>query len=300
MLTVGVYGATGQVGGVDACRAARARLSPMTGSDCSPAPVPPDATSTAWWWRTSPRPTTAALTSPSSPWARRHPETLRKGWPPRAPSSSTTPRPGAWTPTARSWSRKSTPTPSDRIPKGIVANPNCTTMVCHAGPGAAARRGRAASGWWASTYQAVSGRRVGRDGRVGDAGAGRGRQVRRPGLRRRCPGLSPRLGVPWPIAFNVLPHAGAFVDDETDEEIKFRNESRKILGVPDLAVSVTCVRVPVYTGHSLALNATFGRPLAPERALRTPPGCIGCRGGGRADPAPGGRRRRLPGRPGAS
>src|SRR5262249_9803249 len=72
---------------------------------------------------------------------------------------------------------------------------------------------------------------------------------------------------PGPIAFNVLPHAGAFDGDETVEELKFRNESRKILDIPDLAVSATCVRVPAYTGHSMALNATFERPMTPERAL---------------------------------
>jgi aspartate-semialdehyde dehydrogenase len=72
---------------------------------------------------------------------------------------------------------------------------------------------------------------------------------------------------PGPIAFNVLPQAGALDGDETVEEVKFRNESRKILDIPDLAVSVTCVRVPVYTGHSLALNATFERPIAARRAL---------------------------------
>jgi aspartate-semialdehyde dehydrogenase len=78
---------------------------------------------------------------------------------------------------------------------------------------------------------------------------------------------------PGPIAFNVIPHAGSFasrpdggVDDETSEEHKFRNESRKILSIPALAVSVTCVRVPVYTGHSLAINATFAHPITPERA----------------------------------
>src|SRR3712207_2127457 len=72
-----------------------------------------------------------------------------------------------------------------------------------------------------------------------------------------------------PIAFNVLPLAGSIVDDgtfETDEEQKLRNESRKILGIPDLRVSGTCVRVPVFTGHSLSLNVEFARPLSVERA----------------------------------
>ena len=81
-----------------------------------------------------------------------------------------------------------------------------------------------------------------------------------------------------PIAFNVLPMAGSVVDDgtfETDEEQKLRNESRKILGIPDLRVSGTCVRVPVFTGHSLSLNVEFARPLSVERAtelLSTAPG----------------------------
>ena len=72
-----------------------------------------------------------------------------------------------------------------------------------------------------------------------------------------------------PIAFNVLPLAGSIVDDgsdETDEEQKLRNESRKILGIPDLRVSGTCVRVPVFTGHSLSINAEFARPLPAKRA----------------------------------
>ena len=73
-----------------------------------------------------------------------------------------------------------------------------------------------------------------------------------------------------PIAFNVLPMAGSLVDDgafETDEEHKLRNESRKILGIPDLRVSGTCVRVPVFTGHSLSLNVEFARPLSVARAI---------------------------------
>ncbi|BCJ63970.1 hypothetical protein Prubr_09910 [Polymorphospora rubra] len=72
-----------------------------------------------------------------------------------------------------------------------------------------------------------------------------------------------------PIAYNVLPLAGSIVDDgseETDEEQKLRNESRKILEIPDLKVSGTCVRVPVFTGHSLQVNARFARPLTPARA----------------------------------
>jgi aspartate-semialdehyde dehydrogenase len=73
------------------------------------------------------------------------------------------------------------------------------------------------------------------------------------------------------IAFNVIPQAGSLVDDglgETDEERKLRNESRKILELPDLQVSVLCVRVPVFTGHSMAVNARFERPLSPADAAR--------------------------------
>jgi aspartate-semialdehyde dehydrogenase len=72
-----------------------------------------------------------------------------------------------------------------------------------------------------------------------------------------------------PIAFNIVPLAGKLVDDdsgETDEDQKLRNESRKILGIPDLLVSGTCVRVPVFTGHSLSINAEFAQPLSPGRA----------------------------------
>jgi len=72
-----------------------------------------------------------------------------------------------------------------------------------------------------------------------------------------------------PIAFDVIPLAGSIVDDgleETDEEQKLRHESRKILAIPDLLVSGTCVRVPVFTGHSLSVNAEFERPISPDRA----------------------------------
>ncbi|MDR3664040.1 MAG: aspartate-semialdehyde dehydrogenase, partial [Mycobacterium sp.] len=81
-----------------------------------------------------------------------------------------------------------------------------------------------------------------------------------------------------PIAFNVIPLAGSLVDDgsgETDEDQKLRNESRKILGIPELAVSGTCVRVPVFTGHSLSINAEFARPLSVERARELLAGAAG-------------------------
>ena len=75
---------------------------------------------------------------------------------------------------------------------------------------------------------------------------------------------------PGVIANNVLPIAGNLLDDgsgETDEEVKYRNESRKILGIPELPVSCTCTRVPVFTGHSAAITASFARDISPERAL---------------------------------
>jgi aspartate-semialdehyde dehydrogenase len=83
-----------------------------------------------------------------------------------------------------------------------------------------------------------------------------------------------------PIAYNVLPLAGSLVEDgtgETDEEQKFRNESRKILHIPDLRVSVTCVRVPVFTGHSLAVHAEFADDLTPEQATELLAGAPGVR-----------------------
>jgi aspartate-semialdehyde dehydrogenase len=79
----------------------------------------------------------------------------------------------------------------------------------------------------------------------------------------------PAQNFPATIAFNVVPLAGSLLDDgsgETDEEKKMRDESRKILGIPDLSVVPTCVRVPVFTGHSMAIHAEFDRPIAPEAA----------------------------------
>jgi aspartate-semialdehyde dehydrogenase len=164
----------------------------------------------------------------------------------------------------------------DDIPKGIVANPNCTTMVCM--PVLAPLHAHAGlSRLVASTYQAVSG--------AGLAGVAElDAQVRAVGDKATALTFDggavtypPASSFPGPIAFNVLPHAGSFADgdDETSEEHKFRNESRKILGIADLAVAVTCVRVPVYTGHSVVLNATFDRPIAPGRAVELLTGAPG-------------------------
>jgi aspartate-semialdehyde dehydrogenase len=152
--------------------------------------------------------------------------------------------------------------------KGIIANPNCTTMAAmpvlkplHDEAGLVRLV--------ASTYQAVSG--------SGLAGVDElDKQVRQVVDRATDlvhDGTAVQFPAPQkyvaPIAFNVLPIAGALADDgsfETDEEQKLRNESRKILGIPDLLVSGTCVRVPVFTGHSLSINAEFARPLSVDRA----------------------------------
>ncbi len=156
----------------------------------------------------------------------------------------------------------------DDLPIGIVANPNCTTMVAIP----VLKPLADAAGLEAmvvSTYQAVSG--SGLSGvdeldaqvrKVGDAA---------PGLTHdgRAAEFGDTDNFVKPIAFNVLPYAGALVDDgleETNEEQKLRNETRKILGLPDLAVSGTCVRVPVFTGHSLSINARFSRAISPDEA----------------------------------
>ena len=153
----------------------------------------------------------------------------------------------------------------DSIPKGIVANPNCTTMVAmpvlkplHDEAGL--RR------IVVSTYQSVSGAGVRGIAELDEQvrkTVDRATELAHSGSAVEFP--KPEK-FPGPIAFNVLPLAGSLVDDETEEEHKFRNESRKILGLPDLDVSCTCVRVPVFSGHSLSLNVEFDRPLPPERA----------------------------------
>ncbi|CAJ1578903.1 aspartate-semialdehyde dehydrogenase [[Mycobacterium] wendilense] len=163
------------------------------------------------------------------------------------------------------------------LPKGIIANPNCTTMaampvlkVLHDEAGLVRMI--------ASTYQAVSG--SGLAGVAELAGQARAvidgvEQLVNDGAALDYP--APETYVA-PIAFNVVPLAGSLVDDdsgETDEDQKLRNESRKILGIPELAVSGTCVRVPVFTGHSLSINAEFTQPISVQRAeelLRSAPG----------------------------
>ena len=154
--------------------------------------------------------------------------------------------------------------------KGIVANPNCTTMA--AMPvlkvlDAAAGLERLI----VSTYQAVSG--SGLAGAQELLGQVEGVLAQGDTLRLVRDGSAVDFPQPEkyvaPIAFDVIPLAGSLVDDglnETDEEKKLRNESRKILELPDLRVAGTCVRVPVFTGHSLSIHAEFARDITPDQA----------------------------------
>jgi aspartate-semialdehyde dehydrogenase len=156
----------------------------------------------------------------------------------------------------------------DDLPKGIVANPNCTTMAAMPvlGP---LHREAGLERLVVSTYQATSGAGLSGSAELDE-------QVRKVADRAAeltYDGRAVEFPAPdnfvAPIAFNVLPLAGSIVDDgsgETNEEQKLRDESRKILGIPDLRVAGTCVRVPVFTGHSLAITAEFARDLPPERA----------------------------------
>ena len=161
--------------------------------------------------------------------------------------------------------------------RGIIANPNCTTMAAmpvlkplHDEAGLVRLV--------ASTYQAVSGSGVAgvEELATGIEAAGeKARELADDGeaVAFPEPGVYQRT-----IAHNVLPFAGNLVDDgrgETDEEQKLRHESRKILGIPELKVSGICVRVPVFTGHSLAINAEFERAISPERAAELLAGAPG-------------------------
>jgi aspartate-semialdehyde dehydrogenase len=153
-------------------------------------------------------------------------------------------------------------------PKGIIANPNCTTMA--AMPVLKPMHDEAGLvRMIASSYQAVSGSGLAGVQELFEqarAVVDDSEQLVHDGGAVDFPAPNKYVA---PIAFNVVPLAGSLVDDgsgETDEDQKLRNESRKILGIPELLVSGTCVRVPVYTGHSLSINAEFARPLSPERA----------------------------------
>jgi aspartate-semialdehyde dehydrogenase len=169
----------------------------------------------------------------------------------------------------------------DQAVKGIIANPNCTTMA--AMPVMKVLHGAAGlSKMVVTTFQAVSG-----SGLAGaeelitqvTAAVDQGNLI---DLVEDGQAISFPAPVKYvrTIAFDVIPLAGAVVDDgsnETDEEKKLRNESRKILELPGLLVSGTCVRVPVFTGHSLSINAEFDRPITPDEAralLATAPGVM--------------------------
>lgn len=164
-------------------------------------------------------------------------------------------------------------------PKGIIANPNCTTMA--AMPVLKPLHDEAGlTRLIAATYQATSG--------AGLAGVdelhSQSRKVIDQADQLTHDGSALDFGEPnkfaRPIAFNAVPMCGAIIDDgrfETDEEHKLRNESRKILDIPGLLVSGICVRVPVFTGHSLAINAEFSNEISVERAtelLGAAPGVV--------------------------
>jgi aspartate-semialdehyde dehydrogenase len=151
------------------------------------------------------------------------------------------------------------------IPKGIVANPNCTTMVAMP-PLKVLDREAGLRRLVVSTYQATSG--AGSQGvdELAEQVAKVADDVAALAFSGDAVEFPPPSVFPAIVAFNIVPLAGILVDDETNEEHKFRDESRKILGLPDLRVAVTCVRVGVFTGHSLTLNAEFERPITPERA----------------------------------
>ncbi|AZS41521.1 MULTISPECIES: aspartate-semialdehyde dehydrogenase [Microbacterium] len=169
----------------------------------------------------------------------------------------------------------------DERPKGIIANPNCTTMA--AMPVLKALHAEAGlERLIVSTYQAVSG--SGLAGAQELLGQVEGVLAQGDTLRLVHDGSAVDFPEPEkyiaPIAFDVIPFAGNLVEDgdnETDEEKKLRNESRKILELPDLRVAGTCVRVPVFTGHSLSINVEFADDITPERArevLSSAPGVV--------------------------
>jgi aspartate-semialdehyde dehydrogenase len=167
-------------------------------------------------------------------------------------------------------------------PKGIIANPNCTTLTMMDALGALHRRWQLIELVIAS-YQAASG--AGQPGidRLHDelqvVGGNRELGAQAGDVRREIlDKLGPESPFPAPLAMNVVPWAGSLKDDGwSSEELKVRNESRKILGIPDLKVSATCVRVPVVTTHSLAVHAVFAEPVtvaAARQALEEAPSVV--------------------------
>jgi aspartate-semialdehyde dehydrogenase len=164
-----------------------------------------------------------------------------------------------------------------RLKKGIIANPNCTTMA--AMPALKVLHDDAQLvRLVVSTYQAVSGSGLAGVQELAEQTRAVVDDVEQLVHEGDALAFPPPNKYVAPIAFNVVAMAGSLVDDgsgETDEDQKLRNESRKILGIPELPVSGTCVRVPVFTGHCLSINAEFARPLAPQRARELLAGAAG-------------------------
>jgi aspartate-semialdehyde dehydrogenase len=172
------------------------------------------------------------------------------------------------------------PADAARRPKGIIANPNCTTLSLIVAVGAL-HRAFGLEELVVASYQAASGAgQAGIDTLYGqlDKLAGTRSLGQRAGdLRGTVGDLGP---FPAPLALNVVPWAGSLRDEGwTSEELKIRDESRKILGLPSLRVNATCVRVPVVTTHSVAVHARFSRPVGRAAAwdtLRVAPGVVLC------------------------
>ena len=280
-LRVGIVGATGQVGARDARDPRRAelpgrrapllRLGPVGRQHAA---VGAAARSPS---RTPPRPTRPGSTSRSSPPARPRRRHRPRGSP--RPASTVIDNSSAWRrdPDVPLIVSEVNPHALAEIRKGIIANPNCTTMA--AMPVLKPLHDEARAG--PHRRQHLPGglrQRAGRRRGARRAGEGRRRQG-----RASSPTTASAVTFPDPVKYvaaDRLQRAPAWparssttARFETDEEQKLRNESRKILGIPDLRVSGTCVRVPVFTGHSLSLNVEFARPLsrrAGHRAARRP------------------------------
>ena len=152
------------------------------------------------------------------------------------------------------------------IKKGIIANPNCSTVAAGGGAEAAARCRRRSSAWWSSTYQSVSG--AGKEAMDELFRQTRAVFVADPIEKQKFTKQ---------IAFNVIPHIDGFLDSGyTNEEWKMMVETQKILD-PDIQLTATCVRVPVFIGHSEAVNIEFEKPITAEKArniLREAPGVL--------------------------